>query len=311
MCVQGWVFDIQKFSIHDGPGIRTTVFLKGCPMRCAWCHNPEGIDRSPVLSFLPSKCIGCGYCFRACPRGAHRMEGERHVLDRAACRVCGACARECYAGALELIGRQVTVDEALAEVLSDRPFYETSGGGMTLSGGEPLYQIDFTEALLAAAKAEGVHCCMETSGYADWSCFRRVLPHVDLFLYDVKDADDARHRANTGVPLGPIRDNLRRLHDAGRPVLVRVPLVPGYNAFDDCLAGLAEMLAALPRLQGVELMPYHRLGTSKRERIAADPEPRPADPPEEALVARWAARLRAAGVRVVNELSARAAPPRA
>jgi len=303
---KGWIFDVQKFSIHDGPGIRTTVFMKGCPMRCAWCHNPEGIDREPVLSFIPSKCIGCGYCLRVCPRGAHRADGDEHVLDRDRCEVCGSCTQECYAGALELIGREVTVEEVLADVLSDRPFYENSGGGMTLSGGEPLYQIDFIDALLAAAKAEDLHCCIETCGFADFACFERIMGRVDLFLYDVKDVDPARHLELTGVSNGPILANLRRLHEAGKDVLVRVPLVPGCNDFDDNLAGLAELAASLPNLLGVELMPYHRLGTSKRERIGTAPEARPTEPPADELVARWIATLAEAGVTVVNQ---RNSPP--
>ncbi len=148
------MFDIQRFSIHDGPGIRTTVFLKGCPLRCVWCHNPEGQGGEPLLSFVPSRCVACGFCVRACPRQAHQMGPDGHRLDRARCVVCGACAAECYAGALEVIGRDMTVAEVMEEVLADRPFYATSGGGLTLSGGEPLSQADFAAALLEAARGE-------------------------------------------------------------------------------------------------------------------------------------------------------------
>ena len=293
----GRIFDIQKFCIHDGPGIRTAVFLKGCPMRCRWCHNPEGITRKPVLSFLPAKCIGCGYCFRRCRHGAHQMADGRHVLDRERCRVCGACAKECYAGALEFIGREATVDEVMREVLADRAFYENSGGGMTLSGGEPLDQIDFAEALLRAAKREGVHCGVETCGYADFRGFERIIPYVDIFLYDIKDTNSRRHRALTGVAQARILRNLRALHAAGAQILVRVPLIPEFNDADDNLAGLARLCAGLPNLLGVELMPYHRLVLSKRERLGMDAgELARILPPDQEKLASWTRFLREHGV---------------
>lgn len=178
----GRIFDIQRFGIHDGPGIRTTVFLKGCFLRCYWCHNPEGISYEPLLSFLPAKCIGCAECVEACPEAALRMEKKeetaRAVLDRRQCTNCGDCAAVCDAGALQMVGRDVTVEEILSVVMRDRDYYEASGGGLTVSGGEPLFQPDFTEALLRAAKSEGLHCCLETSGCAGWSDLERMLPMV-------------------------------------------------------------------------------------------------------------------------------------
>ncbi len=299
--MRGRIFDIQRFSIHDGPGIRTLVFLKGCPLRCLWCHNPEGINPDPELSFIPEKCIGCGYCFRACPRHAHEMIDGSHVLDRSKCTVCGACTEECYAGALELIGREVSVEEVMREVLSDRPFYETSGGGMTLSGGEPLMQIDFTEALLAAAKDVHVHCCVETCGYADFTCFERIIRYVDLFLYDVKEIDDDRHIEFTGVPTGKIIENLRRLHDAGASIRVRVPVIPGYNDREDTFRGIADLVKGLPNLEGVELMPYHHLGSDKRRRLDIDDEmPSDIQTPDDATIASWIDAFERCGVTVLN-----------
>jgi len=302
--IRGWIFDIQRFSIHDGPGIRTTVFLKGCPLRCVWCHNPEGMGPEPVLSFVPAKCIGCGYCVRVCPNGAHRMDPEEgHVLDRELCRVCGSCTEECYAEALELVGREATVDEVIDEVLRDRSFYETSGGGMTLSGGEPMTQTDFTEVLLRRAKQERLHTCVDTCGYCDFSCFQRILKYVDLFLYDVKDMDDARHREFTGVPNGLVLDNVEALHRSGARILLRLPIIPGYNDRQDHFERVAMLARRLGDIEGVEILPYHKLGTSKLERLGLpDAMPRRPEPVDEDRMALWISALRERGVNVVNRI---------
>ena len=298
----GLIFEIQRFSIHDGPGIRTTVFLKGCPLNCLWCHNPEGLTREPLLSFLPSRCVGCGYCFRVCPEGAHAMRGETHVLDRARCRVCGKCVAECHAGALELVGREVAVEEVLAEVLADKPFYETSGGGMTLSGGEPLMQPDFAEALLKAAKSEGLHNAVETCGFAEWERFERLLPWVDLFLFDLKETEPERHAELTGAPLAPILRNLCDLYARGAKVLLRLPVVPGYNDRPEHFEAVGAICRDMPDLLGVEVMPYHRLGEGKRERLGLPADGRPdIEPPTREAVAEWVKALRGAGANVLNE----------
>jgi pyruvate formate lyase activating enzyme len=235
------VFDIQRFSIHDGPGIRTTVFLKGCPLRCAWCHNPEGISAGPVVSFLPERCVGCGHCGRACPNGVHAVRDSdgAHVLLRERCVACGRCAEGCYAGALETIGRDMTPADVMAEVLADGPFYANSGGGMTLSGGEPFGQPAFAMDLLRLAKSHGLHCCVETSGAVPTATLLAAAEFVDLFLYDVKDTDDARHRVHVGAPNTLPLANVRALVSRGAAVRLRVPLIPGYNDFADHLDGVA------------------------------------------------------------------------
>ena len=267
---KGQVFDIQQFCIHDGPGIRTTVFLKGCSLRCLWCHNPESISPTPEISFTPSKCIGCGYCFRVCPVGAHRMEGDQRVYDRDKCTACGKCTQECYAGALELAGREMSVGEVMSEVLKDKPFYETSNGGMTLSGGEPLAQPKFTKALLAAAKAEGLHTCVDTSGGATWEQHESILPLVDLFLFDIKCLDPKRHKALTGVDIGPIQENLGKLDASGAAYLLRVPAVPGVNLVAGFLEALAALTLSLNNCRGLEILPYHGMARSKYERFGKE-----------------------------------------
>ena len=236
----GLVFDIQKFSIHDGPGIRTTVFLKGCPLRCAWCHNPESKDTGIELSFLPDKCINCGYCFRVCPNGCHIMDGGRHVLLRDRCEVCGKCTEECYAQALELVGKEMTIDEVITEVLKDKPFYDTSGGGMTISGGEPLAQAGFTKALLKRAKDDGLHTCIETSGHGKTDHLRSMIPLIDIFLFDYKATDPGVHREFVGTGNTLILENLGLLNDAEVEIYLRCPMVPGINADEEHLSGIAD-----------------------------------------------------------------------
>ncbi|MCL2701040.1 MAG: glycyl-radical enzyme activating protein [Phycisphaerae bacterium] len=302
------VFDIQRFSIHDGPGIRTTVFLKGCPLRCLWCHNPEGISSGPVVSFLPERCVGCGHCVGACAGGAHVVRDGVHELLRERCVACGRCAAGCYAGALELIGKEMTTEAVLAEVLADAPFYANSGGGMTLSGGEPFHQPAFAMALLREAKRHRLHCCVETSGVVSAEVLLRAAECVDLFLYDIKDTNDVRHRANVGASNALPLANVRALVSRGAAVRLRVPLIPGYNDFADHLDGVAVLAGDLSRLsggglfEGVELMPFHKMGLGKIRRtgmVAPFGDTPPADPA--ASVRHWIDTLRARGVTVRNE----------
>jgi pyruvate formate lyase activating enzyme len=302
MAVSGRIFDVQRFSIHDGPGIRTTVFLKGCPLRCLWCHNPEAVSREIQLGFSAARCLRCGSCAEACPHGGHHFDPERgHTLDRAACDVCGRCVEACQARALELIGRDAGVEQVLAEVLRDRAFYETSGGGLTLSGGEPLAQLEFSTALLAAAKAAGLHTAVETCGAVPWPSFEAVRGLVDLWLFDLKESDPERHREFTGASNRQILANLAQLHDSGARILARLPLVPGLNARPEHLRAVAQLVEGLPGLVGVEVMPYHRLGLAKRQRLGLAADGFEAQAPEVGEVAAWVAQLRALGAPVINE----------
>lgn len=296
---KGQIFEIQRFSLHDGPGIRTTVFLKGCPLACRWCHNPEGISNQPILSFLADRCIGCGACFQVCRHGVHQRVEGKHVIVRSRCHRCGACVRECHAMALEMVGREVSVSEVIATVLRDESFYRMTGGGMTLSGGEPLAQMDFSEALLTIAKASDLHCCVETSGYADYSCLERLLPLVDLFLYDIKDLSNVLHERFTGVPNTLILQNLRSLHDRGAKIRLRLPIIPGFNVRDDHFRAVAALAESLPALDGVDLIPYHPLGLSKLDALGVDHRDG-AEPslPEEETIRSWERKLSGFGLKV-------------
>lgn len=263
----GIVFDIKRFSVKDGPGIRTSVFLKGCPLRCVWCHNPESQEMTPELCFTPEKCIGCGLCPTYCPQHCHRMENGAHLFDRKNCIRCGRCAAGCPAGALEMAGREMDVAAVMTEILRDLIFYRKSGGGLTLTGGEPMAQFKFTRELLAGAKAEGISTALDTCGYAPWSEYRELLPLADLFLYDFKAADPERHRELTGRDNALIFENLRKLDRAGAAIVLRCPLVPGVNDDERHLAAVAEWAETLSGVREITLEPYHPLGVEKAARF--------------------------------------------
>ena len=261
--MKGIVTDIQRFSVHDGPGIRTTVVLKGCNLRCGWCHNPETLRPGPELQFMPSRCIGCGACFKACPRDAHVAVDGQHIIRRELCEACGTCTKTCYAQALVLIGREMEAGEVLAEVLDDREFYETSGGGVTLSGGEPLFQPDFAGEILGRCKAEGLHTAIQTNLSMPWEHVAGILPLTDLVMLDIKMMDGSLHETHTGMSNRHILENATRLSHESNPVVVRTPIIPGINDSPDEVAAIARFIAGFPNLAYYELLPYHPLGKDK------------------------------------------------
>jgi pyruvate formate lyase activating enzyme len=268
MSPTGITFNVQRFSTEDGPGIRTTVFLKGCPLRCAWCHNPEGLSPRPELMWYDVRCIGARDCLEICPEDALELTRDGMCIDRARCTACGACAETCPAGALEVIGREWTPGELFAEVQKDRVFYETSGGGVTISGGEPMLQVDFVLALARACHEASIPVALDTCGAALWEQYKQMLPLVDLVLYDLKIFDGERHRASTGVDNRPILENARRIAAAGKPMWVRTPVIPGYTASAANIAALGDFIAAeLPTVERWDLLAYTNLGQPKYHRL--------------------------------------------
>ena len=267
----GTVFQIQRFSLFDGPGVRTVVFLKGCPLRCKWCHNPEGLSHKPQILFQASRCIGCMDCVSACVHCCHADADGLHRFDRTGCIGCGKCARQCCTGALSLAGMEMTAQEVLAQVLRDREVYLQSGGGMTLSGGEPFAQPEFTMQLLQEAKQAGLHTAIETSGYAPADVIQAAAAYTDLFLYDYKATGEALHKALCGVSNRRILENLQLLDALGAQVILRCPIIPGQNQTPEHIHGICTVAAAHSCIQQVHLEPYHRLGTDKAAQLSVDP----------------------------------------
>lgn len=265
--LSGNVFNIQKFSIHDGPGIRTTVFLKGCPLRCLWCHNPEGLSPKTEIEYEPSKCIGCGICAALCKNGCHALSENGHEYSRTDCTCCGECVKECVAGSLKLVGASQTVEEVIKKVMADKIFYDTSGGGMTVSGGEPFFQSEFTLALLRSAKESGLHTAVETSGFCRLEVLLEAATCTDLFLFDYKATGEELHRELTGVSQKPILENMRSLSEAGAKMILRCPIVPGANDTNEHFSAIAALAEETVGIQRVELEPYHALGTGKAPKI--------------------------------------------
>jgi pyruvate formate lyase activating enzyme len=270
----GIIFDLKKYALHDGPGIRTTVFFKGCPLRCLWCHNPESQSFKLELIFRASRCILCEACLARCAAGAitrvsagDDAGGDVMVTDPGKCKVCGQCVDECYAEARQLAGREVMVADVMAEIERDVAYYDQSGGGVTFSGGEPLAQPEFLLALLRACRDHGIHTALDTSGFAQWKVLDDIRPYVNLFLYDLKVMDSAKHRRFTGAPNDLILSNLRALSEAGHNLIIRVPIIPGLNDRDDDLRQLGAFAAALPHLRRIDLLSYHEIAIHKYERL--------------------------------------------
>jgi len=274
---QGIVFNIQKYSVHDGPGIRTTVFLKGCPLHCFWCQNPESQEMKPEILLDRSKCIACKGCIEVCPAGANLVQNGRMTLIREKCLGCGKCAEVCLGEARKLVGKSMTVTEVTAEILRDKLFYKNSGGGVTFSGGEPFMQAGFVGQLLSRSKAEGLHTAVDTCGYVPWETMKPMIKHTDLVLFDIKCLDAEKHRKATGVPNARIIENAKRVSEAVE-TWIRVPLIPGFNDAEQDIEILVNYVRKEIGPLKIELNPYNNLGEGKYARldkscICREPQP--------------------------------------
>jgi pyruvate formate lyase activating enzyme len=263
----GIVVDAHRFSLHDGPGIRTTIFLKGCPLSCKWCHNPEAVSYKPQLSFNSEKCTNCFECVTACPSGVHKIFDNKHVVSFEMCVLNQACVKACPNEALSIIGSTKSIGDIFKIVLSDKEFYSNSGGGITISGGEPMTQFEFTKSILILAKENSIHTCIETCGHAPTERYLEILDLVDLFLFDYKETDKSRHKDFTGVSNELILKNLSVIYDSGAKIILRCPLIPGVNDSEDHFAGIVELSRKFPNIEGIEIMSYHNIGIDKAEKI--------------------------------------------
>ena len=262
----GTVFNIQRYSIHDGPGIRTTVFLKGCPLNCWWCQNPESQLSGQEMIFWEDRCIGCGACSTICPSGAIQIKNGIPVTEKEKCILCGKCIEKCPALAREMIGKKMTAEEVLKEIEKDLVFYEESGGGVTFSGGEPLGQSEFLESLLNCCQKKKIHIAVDTSGYISWGILDKITPKVDLFLYDLKIMDIKRHIKYTGVSNEIILENLKKLSSIHNNIFVRFPVIPGINDDYQNIKRTGEFLSSL-KIAQVNLLPYHYIGIDKYKKV--------------------------------------------
>lgn len=299
---KGVVFGVQNFSIHDGPGIRTAVFLKGCGLCCAWCHNPESLRPQPEISVINERCVGCGGCVEACPVGLHRVsEGGIHHERSDACTGCGACEEACPTGAIRLMGRHMTVDEVLDSAERDRRYYGADGG-ITITGGEPTLQYDFLLALAKGAHERGIGVYIETNGTLNREKYAALLPYLKGVLVDWKLTDSALHRKWTGVGNERIRENIARFAEAGIDVVLRCPIIPGVNDTDEHFHGIAELTDQHPGIRGAELMPYHRLGTGKARQLGwKDADIHEFAEPAKEQVQEWKRRILEFGGRLIEE----------
>lgn len=299
MDIKGVILDIQKFSIHDGPGIRTTVFLKGCPLNCLWCHNPESKSFNPQLSYDINKCTMCRKCETVCPVKAHKFEKNVHHIEYSACTLCGKCAEACPAGSLSIYGKVMSVDEIIAEVEKDKSFFDNTGGGITISGGEPLSRIEFTLALAKAAKEREIHVTVETSGFAPQESMEKIADYTDLFLFDYKVSDNELSEKLIGIKdLDKISENLDLIYSKKKDIIIRCPFIPEHNITEKYFRQIAELEEKYPDLLGIEILPYHNFGKNKADNIGDKYEVNVKMPDDEEIE-KWLMKFRKFGCKKV------------
>lgn len=267
--MKGTIINIQKYSIHDGPGIRTTVFFKGCPLNCWWCHNPESQHLEPEVMYWEEKCTACGNCIKHCPKGALSIVDGKLKYNSESCELCSECSKYCINEARVIKGKYISVDELFKEIMKDQIFYDESNGGVTFSGGEPLIQADFLREVMKKCKRMDIHTTIDTCGYVSWDKFEKIVDYTDLFLYDLKHMNSDKHKIYTSVPNELILDNLKKLSDLGKNIYIRMPIIPGVNDDIEDLKKAAELLKNLNIIQ-VNLLPYHKMGMDKYKRLNMD-----------------------------------------
>ena len=275
------IFNIQKCSIHDGHGLRTLVFFKGCPLRCKWCANPESQNYGPEIMESQGKCIGCGACMKVCPQSAISLKEDGPRIDRSKCIRCFSCADRCYAGAKYVIGKEYEVEELYKEIEKDRVFYSIKGGGVTFSGGEPLTHPKDLTAIAKVCRERGINVAIESCGYGDYEEFKSALPYIDSMFFDVKHIDSQKHKELTGVGNERILDNLKKIAEFGIPITVRTPVIPGLNNSVENIRGIAEFLKSLPQVKEYELLPYHQFGVNKYNALGRPYALSDTEPPED------------------------------
>ena len=292
------ITDIQRFSLSDGDGIRTTVFLKGCNMRCTWCHNPETISRAHELSFYRTRCIGCGKCFEVCPNGAHKIVNGEHIIDREACTGCGKCAEVCYAEALALCGKEMTVKEVMREVVQDKAYYDNSNGGVTISGGEVLCNIEFATELAKECRKAGINVAIETNLSFPYEVIKPLLCELDAIMFDIKLIDDAEHKHYTGISNKTVLENAVKIDALGIPLTVRTPLIPGVTDNEENISGIAQHVKGLKNLVRYELLNFNPLGEGKYKGLDRENAHEKARPLAEERLAELRSAAEAVGVAV-------------
>lgn len=291
------IINIQKYSIHDGPGIRTTVFFKGCPLNCWWCHNPESQNKGPEIMFFKERCTGCGSCFKGCPANAIELIEGYPVVNESNCTLCGKCSDFCLSNARELVGKDITVKNLMKEIIKDEVFYEESNGGVTFSGGEPLMHADYLSNVLKICKDKGIHTAVDTCGYAVWEQFEKIVDKVDLFLFDIKHMNNEKHIKYMGVENVIILENLKKLSERGSNIYIRLPIIAGVNDDDENIDKAVDFLSKLNIIH-VNLLPYHKMGMDKYRRLNIEYKLSGLEKPSDEVINKIAEKFKSAGIKI-------------